>query len=216
MRAQTFILPVAVLAFALSAFSAPARASVFLNGTNVDNSQLSAKMERCTVTFDGKGNVLISAPGYQVESVQDPATDGATTTASTTTAATTSTSVAAPAILTKKYFVVSEQAQQGMSQYDIDLYIDSKWVRKFHSDDEQVVSEVTQFMRPGVNKILFVAKKNIVGARKSFSPEATYRITLGEGEATGDKVVIDNPLVSFKRSADQTEDTSQEFAINGR
>ena len=200
MRAQTFILPVL---FALSAFSVRARASVFLNGTNVDNSQLSAKMDRCTVTFDGKGNVLISAPGYQVESVQAPPADGATT-------------AAVPATLSKKYFVVSEQAQQGMTQYDIDLYVNSKWVRKFHSDDEQVVSEVTQFMRPGANKILFVAKKNVVGARKSFSPEATYRITLGEGAATGDKVVIDNPLVSFKRSADQTEDTSQEFAINGR
>ncbi len=182
-------------------------AAVFLNGTNVDNVQINAKMERCTVTFDGKGNVLIDAPGYQVQSVQGPgpgAPPGSPP------------AVAAGASLTKKYFVVSEQSMPGMVQYDIDLYVNSKWVRKFRSDDDQVVSDITSFVRPGPNKVLFVAKKNLVGPRRSFSPEATYRVTVGEGEATGEKVVIDNPLLSFKRSADQSDDTSQEFALNGR
>jgi hypothetical protein len=191
---------------AIGTSAAQAEASVYLNGTNVDNAVINAKMERCTVTFDGKGNVMISAPGYQVESVQSPPTDGPTPNGG----------VAVASALGKKYFVVSEQSLPGMTQYDIDLYVNSKWVRKFHSDDEQIVTEVTQFMHPGPNKVLFVAKKNVVGTRKSFSPDATYRITLGEGEATGDKVVIDNPLVSFKRSADQSEDTSQEFAVTGR
>lgn len=202
MRSRSLLLAI----FTLGALPAPAEASVYLNGTNVDNAVINAKMERCTVTFDGKGNVMISAPGYQVESVQAPPPDG---TAPITTAALGGT-------LTKKYFVVSEQSMPGMTQYDIDLYVNSKWVRKFHSDDEQVVTDVTQFMHPGPNKVLFVAKKNVIGTRKSFSPDATYRITLGEGEATGDKVVIDNPLVSFKRSADQGEDTSQEFSVIGR
>ena len=175
---------------------------MYLNGTNVDNAGINTKLERCTVTFDGKGNVLISAPGYQVESVQAPPPEPV--------------AAVVTGMLAKKYFVVSEQSVPGMTQYDIDLYVNSKWVRKFHSDDEQVVTDVTQFMHAGPNKVLFVAKKNVVGARKSFSPEASYRITLGEGEATGDKVVIDNPLVSFKRTADQSEDTSQEFAVNGR
>jgi hypothetical protein len=199
--------PLLSIAFlALGAIASRADASVYLNGTNVDNAVINAKMERCTVTFDGKGNVMISAPGYQVESVQNAPPEAPGQGAAAVVGG-------AP---TKKYFVVSEQSMPGMTQYDIDLYVNSKWVRKFHSDDDQVVTEVTQFMHPGPNKVLFVAKKNVVGARKSFSPDATYRITLGEGEASGDKVVIDNPLVSFKRSADQSEDTSQEFSVNGR
>lgn len=208
MRVSKTIAALATTAALLATAALPTRseAAVYLNGTNVDNAVINAKMERCTVTFDGKGNVLIDAPGYQVQSVQG--TNGS--------APPTSPAPAAGGSITKKYFVVSEQSMPGMVQYDINLYVNSKWVRKFRSDDEQVVSDITQFVRPGPNKVLFVAKKNLVGPRRSFSPEATYRITVGEGEATGDKVVIDNPLVSFKRSADQSEDTSQEFALNGR
>ena len=31
-------------------------------------------------------------------------------------------------------------------------------------------------------------------------------MTLGEGDANGDKVVIDNPLVTYKRAHDQMDD----------
>ncbi|HUB10151.1 MAG TPA: hypothetical protein VMB50_24320 [Myxococcales bacterium] len=186
--------------------SATALGSVFVNGVNVDGAILNQKLERCTVTFDGKGNVLIDAPGYAIQALQPPPAAEAPPTPTT----------AQPGVLTKKYFVVSEQSMQGMTQYDIDLYINSKWVRKFRSDDDQVVTEVTQFIHPGPNKILFMAKKNIVGARKAFTPAATYMVTLGEGDANGDKVVIDNPLLTYKRSADQTDDASQEYTVNGR
>ncbi len=185
--------------------SATALASVFINGVNVDGAALNQKFERCTVTFDGKGNVLIDAPGYAIQSVQPPAADTPAPAAAVQ-----------PGVLTKKYFVVSEQSMQGMTQYDIDLFINSKWVRKFRSDDDQVVTEVTQYLHPGPNKILFMAKKNVVGARKAFTPAATYMVTLGEGDANGDKVVIDNPLVSYKRSADQMDDASQEYTVSGR
>lgn len=193
---------------ALLAIGGQASAAVYLNGTLVDGAQLNQRLERCAVTFDGKGNVLILAPGYQVEAVAQPP--------AAQLAAPSAPAQVGTGALSKKYFVVSEQSMPGMTQYDIDLYVNSKWVRKFHSDDEQVVTDVSSYLHPGQNRLLFVAKKNIVGTRKSFSPDATYRITLGEGDATDDKVVIDNPLVTFKRSADQSEDTSQEFAIQGR
>ncbi|MHB8419191.1 MAG: hypothetical protein ACYDCL_14035 [Myxococcales bacterium] len=196
------------LVFAASAaWGAPALASVFVNGVNVDGAVLNQKFERCTVTFDGKGNVLIDAPGYAIQSLQPAAPADAPVPAAV---------AAAPGVLAKKYFVVSEQSMQGMTQYDIDLYINSKWVRKFRSDDDQVVTEVTQYLHPGPNKILFMAKKNVVGARKAFTPAATYMVTLGEGDANGDKVVIDNPLLTYKRSADQMDDGSQEYTVNGR
>ncbi len=199
-----------VVVFGIAAISATALASVFLNGVNVDGAVLTQKFERCTVTFDGKGNVLIDAPGYAIQSVSPPA-------AAAPAAAPAAPAVAAaPGVLSKKYFVVSEQSMPGMTQYDIDLYINSKWVRKFHSDDDQIVTEVTQYIHPGANTILFMAKKNIVGARKAFSPAATYTITLGEGDASGDKVVIDDPLLTYKRSADQMDDGSQQFTVDGR
>ena len=195
----------AIIGVGIALLSASALGSVFLNGVNVDGAALTQKFERCTVTFDGKGNVLIDAPGYAIQSVSQPPAAAEPPVAAT-----------APGVLSKKYFVVSEQSMPGMTQYDIDLFINAKWIRKFHSDDDQVVTEVTQYLHPGPNRILFMAKKNIVGSRKAFSPAATYMITLGEGDASGDKVVIDNPLVTYKRSADQMDDASQEYTVNGR
>jgi hypothetical protein len=196
-------------ALAVAVGSTRAAAAVYVNGVNVEGAALNQKFERCTVTFDGKGNVMIDAPGYSIQSVTPPA-------AANDTAPVQPAAVAPSGMLSKKYFVVSEQSMQGMTQYDIDLYINSKWVRKFRSDDDQIVTEVTQYIHPGHNKLLFVAKKNVVGARKAFTPAATYMVTLGEGDANGDKVVIDNPLVTYKRGADQMDDASQEYTVTGR
>jgi hypothetical protein len=190
----------AVVGLAIVASSAGALAGVFVNGVNVDGAALAQKFEHCTVTLDGKGNVLIDAPGVSIQPVSPPAEAAAPQ----------------PAALTKRYFAVSEQSMPGMTQYDIDLYINSKWVRKFRSDDEQVVTEITQYFHPGQNRLLFVAKKSLGAGRKSTTPAATYAVTLGEGDANGDKVVIDNPLVTYKRSADQTDDASQEYTVAGR
>jgi len=49
--------------------SSSARATVFLNGVEIDGVGLNQKLEKCTVTFDGKGNVLIDAPGYNVQAL---------------------------------------------------------------------------------------------------------------------------------------------------
>ncbi len=198
----------AAIGLAAAVASMSASAAVYVNGVNVEGAALNQKFDRCTVTFDGKGNVMIDAPGYSIQSVTPPSAANETAPAAT--------AVVQAGLLTKKYFVVSEQSMQGMTQYDIDLYINAKWVRKFRSDDDQIVTEVTQYIHPGVNKLLFVAKKNVVGARKAFTPAATYMVTLGEGDANGDKVVIDNPLLTYKRSADQMDDASQEYTVTGR
>jgi hypothetical protein len=199
----------AALGLAVAVASASATAAVYVNGVNVEGAALNQKFERCTVTFDGKGNVMIDAPGYSIQSVTPPA-------AANDTPVQPAAAMVQPGMLSKKYFVVSEQSMQGMTQYDIDLYINAKWVRKFRSDDDQIVTEVTQYLHPGPNKVLFVAKKAVVGARKAFTPAATYMVTIGEGDANGDKVVIDNPLFTYKRGADQMDDGSQEYTVNGR
>ncbi len=235
------------LAAALAAAPAAARAAVYVNGVDVSGAALSQKFEHCTVTFDGKGNVLIDAPGYSIQSVTETAVPAQVARAAVPAVPTPAPAPApppvapppplpvpvvvstappppaplpaaasSPAVLTRKYFVDAKQSLPGMAQYDIDLFIDGKWVRKFRSDDGEIVTEVTSYLHPGPNQVLFVAKKDIVGARKSFSPAASYTILLGAGEASGDMVVIDAPLLTFKRSADEMDDASQSFTVDGR
>jgi hypothetical protein len=174
--------------------------SVYLNNVNIDG-VTGQKFEKATVRIDEKGNVFIDAPGYavkQVEGTPRAASGGSGT-------------------LTQRYFMVTEQTAVGMTEYDIDVYINAKWVRKLRNADEQIVSDITKHLVPGKNTILFQAKKTgLKGSRKSFSGEHLYRVIFGEGNSSGDHVMIDNPQVKFERNAAQSDDVSQEFVLTTR
>lgn len=184
-------------------------APVYLNGVNIDG-LTSQRFEKCSVNVDDKGSVHLSCPGYSVQGVPVGAKGAHVTTMETT-------EVALPTgRITKRYWLVTEQNMPGATQYDIDLFVNSKWIRKLKSNEEQIVTEVTKYLNPGPNKVLLAAHKNIVGARKSYSPEHVFRVTLGEGDAGGDQVMIENPIVTFKRTAAETDDGSQEYLVNAR
>ncbi|MFN7130575.1 MAG: hypothetical protein ACK4N5_00735 [Myxococcales bacterium] len=195
-----------LLVAALCLAPAPALAvDVFLNGTKVNGLISSTKLEKCGVEFDAKGDLLLSCPGIKLE------TQGGGT-------PTTGSKLGADeGVMTKKYFLVTEQAAQGHAEFDIDLYVNAKPVRTLKNDEEQIVIDITKHISPGRNKVLFVArKKPLTGARKSFSPEHFFRVIIGEGNAAGDKVMIDNPVITFKRTAAETEDVSEEFVLTTR
>ena len=65
----------------------------------------------------------------------------------------------APATLTRRYWLVTEQSVPGMTDYDIDVYVNAKWIRKLRSADEQLVTEVTKQLVPGKNSVVLVARK---------------------------------------------------------
>lgn len=174
--------------------------SVYLNGVKIDG-VTNQKFEKATVRIDEKGNVLIEAPGYAVKQVEGGPGD-----------------VPAPTsgVIRKQYFLVTEQNVVGMSEYDVDLYVNSKWVRKLKSSEDQIVTEITKNLIPGRNTVMFIAKKNAPEARKSLSPSHFFRIIIGEGTMSGDHVMIDNPVVKFERTAANTDDVTKEFPLIAR
>jgi len=185
------------LMLVLVAFSAHA-GSVYLNNVKIDG-VTNQRFEKATVRIDEKGNVFIDAPGYKVQQVEGGPSEGPSTGA-----------------LTKHYFLVTEQTVIGMTEYDIDLYVNGKWVRKLRSSEDQIVSEVTKHLVPGKNTILFVCKKTSGENRRSYSKEHVFRVMIGEGNMSGDHVMIDNPVVKFERTAADTGDLSQEFTFTTR
>ncbi len=196
---MTFMRRAAVVMACLWAVQAAA-GSIYLNNVNIDG-VTGQKFEKATVRIDEKGNIFIDAPGYavrQVEGIPKTTPGGGGT-------------------LTQRYFMVTEQTAVGMTEYDIDVYINAKWVRKLRSGDDQIVTEVTKHLVPGKNVILVQAKK--VGGkegRKSFSSEHVYRVIVGAGNMSGDHVMIDSPQVKFERNASQSDDVSQEFVLTTR
>lgn len=174
--------------------------SVYLNGVKIDG-VTNQKFEKATVRIDEKGNVLIEAPGYAVKQVEGGPGDAPAPTSG---------------VIRKQYFLVTEQNVVGMSEYDVDLYVNSKWVRKLKSSEDQIVTEITKNLIPGRNTVMFIAKKNAPEARKSLSPSHFFRIIIGEGTMSGDHVMIDNPVVKFERTAANTDDVTKEFPLIAR
>ncbi len=188
-------------------------AGLFLNGVNIDGVR-GQTFEKCrTVRIDERGDVHLDCPGYQVEGA--PAGKAAAPAAAAP-AAQPAAAPATPGVITKRYFLVTEQNEQGAAQYDLDLFINSKWVRKFRAGEDQVVMELTKLLQPGTNKLIFAATKHLEAGRRSASPSTFIRVVVGEGESGGGNVMIDNPLLECKRTAAEIDNVNEEFTIQAR
>jgi hypothetical protein len=197
-RALAKILAAGLLAGAAPAFAGP---TVSLNGVSIEG-LTNQRFENCVVTIDAQGNVNIEAKGYAAKPVVEPASPGAP--------------AAAAERVTRRYFLSTEQTEPGATQYDIGVFINGRWVRELKSADPKAVFEVTRFLRPGANKVVLAATKRIGDERASSSPDAVYRVVIGEGTVSGDRISIQKPLVEMTRNAAETQDLSEEYELAAR
>ena len=192
-RAPTLTTAVLLLA---SLLPLAAGAEVYLNGVDISGVR-NQTFENATVRIDAQGNVHIDAPGYAVAGGSTAGASPATTSGS----------------VEHRYYLITSQNAPGATQYDIDVYINAKWIRTLGSDEDQIVADITRFLRQGENRILLVARKNITGGRKSRSPSHYFRVIIGQGNEGGNNVMIERALVDFKRTAADMDDVSKEFKI---
>ena len=206
-----------LLAAALAGAAGPALAgpSLTLNGVSIDGIT-SQRFENCTVVIDERGNVHIEAKGYAVRAAGEGAAAPAAAHPAPPPA-----SAAAPAAgepprkLTRRYFLATEHAPPG-TQYDLAIFINAQWIREVKASEPQVVMEVTRYLRPGRNKLVVAATKRVQGERLSSSRDVALKVVLGEGDAGGEHVMIDQVLVEAKRTAAETEDRTDEYVFEAR
>jgi len=79
-----------------------------------------------------------------------------------------------------------------------------------------VVLEVTAKVKAGENRVKVVATKNMGNKRASSSVADTMEIVLGEGTVGGGTVMIDKPVVTYKRNASETGNFADDFTFTGR
>ncbi len=195
-----------VLGLMVSALYSQA-AEVFVNGVNVDG-LTDQVFEKANVKLDEKGNVHIDAPGYQIKRVT-PAAEKKEKAKDT---------VASDGIISKRYYLVTEQNPIGASEFDIDLSVNGKVLRTLKSSDEQTVVEMTRSLKAGKNTVVLAARK-VLGNKaqpKSSSKAHIFRVTIGEASVTKAQVTIEQPLIVFTRNASETNDTTEEFTLNTR
>lgn len=201
---------VAALVGVMAVSGVAAARNVYLNGVKLDDDVLltNQTFAACEVKFNEKGDVYITAKGFkigvkaadgsEVKDAQDdppPAADGK---------------------LAKRYWLVSTQTKRGVVQYDIEVYVNGKLVKKVRSSDDRTVLEVTKFVLAGNNKVRLVATKNMGDKRLSSSAADVLEIVLGEGTVGGGTVAIDKPVVTSKRTAQETKNMTEEATFTGR
>lgn len=194
-----------VAAVLLFSTSAQAATRVFLNGVDIDG-VTGQTFDNCTVTIDDKGNVHIAAPGYEVQSPApvDPRP------------ASTGRDLIPAEPVTKKFLLVSEQSVAGMVQYDIDILINSTWIKKLTSEESQVIIDISKYLHKGRNTIHFSATKNMKGPRKSSTPAHYMKVHVGEGSMGGNNIMIDNSLLEYTRTAAELDTFDEDFVVLGR
>ena len=203
-------------ALVVALLSSPALASpkLTLNGVPIDGAR-DQRFENATVVIDAAGDVHVTAKGYAVKGGAPAATNTASTTSSSASAA-----AAAPSQdpkPTRRYFLATEQSQPDGTQYDVEVFINARWIRVLRSADPQVVMEITRYLRPGANTVTLAATKRLAGvARRSTSREVALRVVIGEGDVSGDRVTMDAPLVVMTRTAAELDDRTEEFTVEAR
>src|SRR5262249_1430238 len=148
----------------------------------------------------------LECPGYEVQSQAAPVPASAPVAAA----------ALAPATISKHYWMVSEDANGAQAQYDLDVFVNSKWVRKIKSGEPQILAAITKYLHPGSQRVPSAATKKIEGGRKTTGASSFVKITVGEGESGGNTVMIDNPLFECKRTAAETENINEEYTLQAR
>jgi len=187
------------LTLALALFTAPARAEVFINGQKV-RGVTGLTLKGCTVTFNLKGDVHITAPGYKVAAAAAMGEQVNT--------------VAQPtgpiAAVKNRYFLVTRTNTPGAVPLDFEIHVGGKLVKTVSSEDNGLVVELTLFLAPGKNavEIRSLAKTTVAGA-----PGDSFGMIIGRGAPNAGSLEIDDVLLNYEVSANDPAPRTDRYEI---
>lgn len=173
--------------------------AVYLNDVRLDGGELRGQtLTGVDVRFDDNGDIRIIAKGYKItaESAAKPATPAPAQNKPGTVTAT------APATARRYFIATQPQGRVGAAQYDIDVFINMVFVKRFRSKDPDPMLEITKFLHPGQNTIRFQARKE-QGERISSSPTDAFELVIGDGEMNAGQLMLSR-IASYKRTAAET------------
>ena len=197
-----------VLSLALAAVAATqaAAAGLFVNGVQADGIRNTA-FQSCDVRIDEQGNIFITAKGYSVTAVGgSPAAPPQAAPG------------AAPAANTpsQRYFLVGIAGRPGESQWEIDVFVNSKFVRKINGREPQTSVEVTKYLQVGRNTVHLQAARIMPLGPRSSSPQAYVEVVVGEGNHSGGALLVNNPIVRYRKTAAESGTEVRDFVLVAR
>jgi hypothetical protein len=190
-------LALALLAPLLAAPAAARPITVWLNDVRLEGTDglRGQTFTNVDVRFDEAGDLRIVAKGYKISQSQ-PATPTGPATASAG---------------AHRFWIASMQPRQGAAQWDIDVYINQTFIKKFRSKDAEPIFEITRFLKPGTNTIHYKARK-ADGERVSASPTDYLELVVGDGEMRAGQVML-NRITSYRRTAAESGSFDNEATL---
>lgn len=195
-----------LLALTLSILSAtPAAADVFINGQKV-RGVTGLTLEGCTVTFDLKGDVHVTAPGYKVAAAAAKGEQVASVTQPTQ-------PTGLVAAVENRYFLVTRTSAPGSVPLDFEVLVGGKLVKTISSEDNGLVVELTLFLKPGKNavEIRSLPKTTMAGA-----PSDTFGMIIGRGAPNAGSLEIEDVLLTYEVTANDTMPRTDTYEITAK
>lgn len=179
--------------------SAAFAGSVFVNGVNIDTLR-SQTFEDCVVTIDSQGNVLITAPGYQIQ------VEGAgTTTAPPPPPPPPPVSPTSGVGASGRWWLVTED--NGSQGHAVDVVVNGTSVKTIRSGDAQVILDIGPFLKVGANQVRVTS--NSVGAAGG-----TMYVYMGVGSNQSGTVNLDRPPIQYGLGASRTGEYSRDYVLD--
>jgi hypothetical protein len=173
--------------------------SVFVNGVNIDTLR-SQTFENCVVTIDSQGNILITAPGYQIQ------VEGST-------ASTPPPPPPPPPPVNSSaglgaaghwWLVTEDNGSQGHS---VDVVVNGTSIKTVKSGDAQVILDIGPYLHAGSNQVHVTS--NSVGAAGG-----TMYVYVGTGTNSSGTVVLDRPQIQYGLGASRTGEYSRDYTLD--
>jgi hypothetical protein len=187
--------------FLVLTFAPSARAAdIFVNGKEV-RGLTNLTIENCTVTFNTRGDIYISAPdlkvlptaamGDQVDRIDPPKGQ--------------------QSFLKNRYFLFTQTTAPGGVPYRFEVWVNGTLAKDFSSAQEQLSVEITLFLKKGSNKVEI---KSFYQAGTGGSPADSFSIFVGRGAPNAGSLEINKLLLNYTRKGNDSGDAGDVFHID--
>lgn len=200
--------------------------SVFVNGVNVDALR-SQTFEGCTVTIDSQGNILVTAPGYEIQTRAPGSTAAATpppvsptpppaapvpTPAPYIAPPTPTIATATPApeppvqsALAGRFWLVTED--NASAGHSVEVTVNGIVVRTVRSGEPQLILDLGPWLRAGTNTVRM--SSNSVN-----SAGGSLYVYVGSGNNTSGTVVLDRPQIQYGLGSSRMGSYSRDYTFD--
>ncbi|NUN14431.1 MAG: hypothetical protein HUU55_12445 [Myxococcales bacterium] len=186
-----------LIAVLLGCTTTATAADIYINGVKV-GAIADLQLNNCNIRFDSRGDLHITAPGYQVAGGPTQTTAGVSNTAP---------------VLQNNYFLTTTATKPGAAQYRFELYINGNKVREFSSLDSGLALSLNTYLTKGKNTVGIKAYKDMGIAVAAPDRSDAFEIVIGEGRGRGDTLLVDKVLWRIRKVGSDLAADSQQINV---